>query len=65
MGRGKDKTISGSDIASMSPSERSGLGNAALMGLLQVSGTAVVRDKNGNAKYDDPSRAGKYNEDKL
>lgn len=26
----------------------------------QYIGTAVVRDKHGNAKYDDPAKAGQY-----
>ena len=65
MGRGRDKTIDGKDIASMSPSERAALGNLAIMGRVEVKGSAVVRGKDGNAKYDDPSKAGTYNEDNL
>lgn len=65
MGRGKDKRIDGRDIANMSPQERAGLGAAIRMGRAKVSGTAVVRDARGNAKYDNPALAGRYNEDKL
>ena len=65
MGRGKDKTISANDIRDMSPAERAALGNLAQMGQVRVKGTAVVRGADGNAKYEDPSQAGKYNEDSL
>lgn len=66
MGRGKGKTISGSDIINMSPQERAGLGNLALMGRVKAKGTALVRSRNtGNAIYDDPRSAGKYGEDNV
>jgi len=65
MGRGRDKTISANDIANMSPRERAGLGALAQMGRVRITGTAVVRKADGNAKYADPKKAGKYNEDKL
>lgn len=65
MARGKDKVILGSDLQNMSPQERAGLGNLAIMGKAKITGAAVVRGKDGNAKYTDPSRAGKYHEDKL
>ena len=49
----------------MSPDERRALGNLAIMGKVEVKGSAVVRGKDGNAKYEDPSKAGTYNEDNL
>ncbi len=65
MGRGKDKTISSKDIANMSPKELAGLGNLARMGRVKIAGTAVVRGKDGNAKYNDRKKAGQFNEDKI
>lgn len=65
MGRGKDKTIAGTDIQNMSPAERNGLGNMARMGKVKITGAAVVRGSDGNAKYGDKSKAGTYGEDKL
>lgn len=63
MGRGKDKVILGSDIPNMSPEERAGLGNLAIMGRVKPRGTAAVRDRKGNTRYDDESQKGNYNED--
>lgn len=60
-GRGRDKTISGDDLKNMSPQER----NVAIMRAIRVTGTATVRDKNGNVRYDEPKRAGQYHEEKL
>lgn len=72
MGRGKDKTISGTDIANMDARERQALsrrlqaGNSGVMGKVRGFGTAVVRSKaTGNVRYDRPSDAGKFNEDKI
>lgn len=66
MPKSKDTlTVHGRDIPNMSPGERQALGNMARMGKLKFEGTAVVRDANGNARYDDPSRKGQYHEDKL
>lgn len=65
MGRGKDKKILGSDIPNMSPQEQGAVMNAARMGKVKITGTAVVRDASGNAKYADKSKAGNYGEDKL
>ena len=65
MGRGKDKTISGKDIPNMSPREQAGLATMARMGRVKITGTAVVRKADGNAKYSDPKKAGSYGEDKL
>lgn len=39
--------------------------NLVKMGRAKVSGTAVVRGRDGNVKYDNPALAGRYNEDKL
>lgn len=64
-GRGRDKRIQGSDLPNMSPQERAGVVNLVKMGRAKVSGTAVVRDRDGNVKYDNPALAGRYNEDKL
>ena len=62
MGRGKDKRILGSDIPNMSRREL----NNALVKAVRITGTAVVRSRSsGNARYEDPSQAGRYNEDKL
>lgn len=65
MGRGKDKVILGTDIPNMSPGERAQLGNLASTGRVRVTGTSVVRGKDGNAKYEDQRRAGRYGEDNL
>jgi len=58
MGRGRDKIILGSDFKNMSPGEA----NAAIAKAVRISGTAVVRGKDGNARYDEPKRAGQYGE---
>lgn len=65
MGRGRDKVITKEDIGQMSRSELAGLGNLCATGRVRVRGAAVVRKADGNAKYDDPSREGRYHEDKL
>jgi len=61
MGKGRDKVILGSDLPNMSPGEV----NAAFVRAVRVTGTAVVRGKDGNAKYADRRQAGQFNEDKL
>lgn len=65
MGRGKDRRILGSDLPNMSPQEQSGVINAVRMGKVKITGSAVVRGSDGNAKYTDKSKAGTYGEDKL
>ncbi len=65
MGRGRDKIILGSDIKNMSPRESSALMAAARIGRVKVTGTAVVRGADGNARYDNPDRAGQYGEDRV
>lgn len=65
MGRGRDKVILGSDIKNMSPAESSALMGAARVGRVKITGTAVVRGADGNARYDDPKRAGQYGEDRV
>jgi len=65
MGRGRDKTIQVSDLNNMSPCESGALMAAAKLGRVKVHGTAVVRDAKGNARYDEPKRAGQYNEDRI
>lgn len=63
MGRGKDKTIKGSDLPNMSPAERAQLGNLASTGRAKLKGAALVRDKkSGNAKYGDGAQPGSYGE---
>ena len=56
MGRGSGYTIDQNDFRSMTSAEISNAFRAAII----KKGTAVVRDKDGNVKYDDPSRAGTY-----
>lgn len=65
MGRGRDKTIQLGDLKNMSPRESSAVMAAAKLGRIKVHGTAVVRDVSGNARYDHPSKAGQYNEDRI
>ena len=65
MGRGQDYVIQGSDFKNMSPGESSAVMAAAKLGRIKIRGTAVVRDSNGNARYERPELAGKYNEDRL
>lgn len=70
MGRGKDKTINASDLPNMSPKEQGQfhqlIGNRGIVGKVRISGTAVVRsNRDGNARYEDNSQKGKYNEDAL
>lgn len=65
MGRGRDKTIQGSDIPNMSPQERVALGNVLRMPNVRVKGSAVVRGRDGNAKYENPKLAGQYGEDNV
>ena len=65
MGRGRDKTINERDLQNMSPQERGAVFNMAKMGRVRVNGTSVVRGKDGNVRYTDPKKAGRYNEDKL
>ncbi len=36
--------------------------NNALMDAVQIRGTVLVRDKDGNPKYDNPELAGTYGE---
>ena len=38
---------------------------AARIGRVKVTGTAVVRGADGNARYDNPDRAGQYGEDRV
>lgn len=65
MGRGRDKIINERDLRNMSPQERGAVMNMARMGRVRVNGSSVVRGKDGNVKYTDPNKAGRYNEDKL
>ena len=57
--------ITKDDLGTMSRSELAGLSNLVQTGRVRVRGAAVVRRADGNAKYDDPSREGRYHEDKL
>jgi len=70
MGRGKDKTIQHTDIPNMSPKEQSQLHsiirNRGILPSVKVEGTATVRKRaSGNVTYEDESRKGQYNEDRL
>ena len=65
MGRGRDMIVLSSDIPNMSPRESSMLMAAANLGRVKVSGSAVVRGADGNARYDEPKRAGQYGEDHV
>jgi hypothetical protein len=70
MGRGKDKTIKGTDLKNMSPQEIQGvhgiIKNRGILPNVRVRGTAVVRSHGGvSTRYGDGAEPGKYNEDKL
>jgi hypothetical protein len=70
MGRGKGKTIKGSDLKNMSPEEIAGvhgiIANRGIVPGIRVRGTAVVRSHGGGeTRYGDGSEPGKYNEDTL
>lgn len=39
--------------------------HSLILKAIKISGTMVVRDINGNIKYDKPELAGTYGEDKL
>jgi len=39
------------------------VGEAQARGVTKFMGKMIVRDKDGNIKYDDPSKAGQYGED--
>lgn len=49
------------DLEAMPPAQARSL----IMKAVKIEGTFVVRDKDGNIKYDDPSLKGTYGEDKL
>jgi len=57
----EEKTYNLDDLKAMP----SGQAVALLIKSIEISGTIVVRDKNGNIKYDDPTLAGTYGENKL
>lgn len=57
----KKITLSPQDIAKMDKDEFAAL----LLKALKVEATFVVRDKDGNVRYDDPSLAGTYHEENL
>lgn len=53
--------LSKAEIDAMTPEEF----NQALMKAVKIEGTVVVRDKDGNIKYDNPELAGTYHEENL
>ncbi len=57
--------INKADIGNMSRKELSGLSNLVQTGRVRVRGKALVRGADGNGKYDDPTREGRYSEDNL
>ena len=62
----KDGTVTYTleDLQAMTPEELAAL-NARIKAAgdqVKYMGTAVVRDKDGNVKYDDPSKAGTFGE---
>ena len=65
MGRGRDKTISLADMKNMSPDEQYAVVNAVRLGRVKAKGTALVRDRHGNARYEKPALKGKYGEDNV
>jgi len=70
MGRGKGKTIKGSDLKNMSPNEIRGvnqiIANRGLTPNVRIEGAAVVRNSGGDVvRYGVGATPGKYNEDKL
>ena len=56
-----EKTYTLDDLRDMPEDQAASL----LMKAVKISGTIVVRDKDGNIKYDQPELAGTYGEDKL
>ena len=65
MGRGKDKRIELRDIQNMSPVEVSSVLNAISLNRVKIRGTALVRDRHGNARYGKGSSAGRYGEQNV
>ena len=55
----KTRTYNLEELQAMTPEERS----TVFMTMVKMSGTAIVRDKDGNIKYDDPAQKGTYLED--
>lgn len=58
---GKTREITLAELQTMSEEER----NEAFMKAIKIEGTALVRDKDGNPKYDHPERAGQYGEENI
>ena len=52
------KTYTEKDLAGMTPEEVTNV----FTKMVKIEGQGVVRDKDGNIKYDDPSKAGSYGE---
>ncbi len=53
------KTYGPAELAAMTAEEF----NDALLKAIKIEGKVLVRDKDGNPKYDDPSLAGTYGEE--
>lgn len=57
----KEKTYTQEELEAMPPKQAANL----IMTAVKISGTMVVRDKQGNIKYDRPELAGTYGEENL
>ena len=57
----KTRELSQEEVNAMTPAEL----NNALMVAVKIEGKVLVRDKDGNPKYDNPERAGEYGEETL
>ena len=55
------KTYSAKELAQLKPGEL----NAILMKAVKIEGTALVTDKDGKPKYDQPELQGTYGEENL
>lgn len=53
------RTYGTEELAAMTPNEF----NNVLMKATKIEGKVLVRDKDGNPKYEDPSLAGTYGEE--
>ncbi len=59
--KGKTRNVSIEELASMAADPA----NKALMSKVKISGKVLVRDKDGNPKYDNSERAGNYGEETI
>lgn len=61
---GKTKQVKVELDASGQPKDPTGLINL-LLNATEIKGTAVVRTKDGSIRYNDPAKAGQFNEETL